>query len=263
MTEKRVYDISSCGLHILAMALMLSDHLWATFFGNLRWMTSIGRIAFPIFAFMTVEGYFHTSNIKKYKKRLLIFALISEIPFNLLMGGRMIGPFHQNVLWTFWIGLGLIQFSEFLKKKGRTVFEKLKKPEYERGLNLVWTAAVYVAVCYVAYFVGNITFVDYFGAGLLTVVVFYIFHERKWYNYLFLLAAIYYINAELLAGMTFIIPFGSMQVEFAEQALAVLALIPIWLYQGRQGYHSRWFKNFCYWFYPAHMLILALLSRWL
>ena len=97
--------ISSFTLHILAMALMLCDHLWATLFPAQEWLTCIGRIAFPIFAFMIAEGYFHTSNVKKYIARLLIFAIVSEVPFDLLYGSTVIYPFHQNVLWTFLIAL--------------------------------------------------------------------------------------------------------------------------------------------------------------
>ena len=62
---KTKFDISSFGLHLLAMGLMLCDHLWATVVPGNDWLTCIGRLAFPIFAFMTVEGYFHTKNLKK------------------------------------------------------------------------------------------------------------------------------------------------------------------------------------------------------
>ena len=55
-------------------------------------------LAYPIFAFMIVEGYFRTKNLKKYVLRLLIFAVISEIPFNLAMGSRLFYPIHQNNL---------------------------------------------------------------------------------------------------------------------------------------------------------------------
>lgn len=53
---KKQFDLSAAALHILAMAFMLLDHLWATLFLSQEWMTCVGRLAFPIFAFMAVEG---------------------------------------------------------------------------------------------------------------------------------------------------------------------------------------------------------------
>lgn len=112
MANRRTFELTSAGLHILAMALMLCDHLWGTVIPGNDWLTCLGRIAFPIFAFMIVEGYFHTKNLKKYVLRLLICAIISEIPFNLAMGSRWFYPIHQNVLWTFLISVGLIHWNE-------------------------------------------------------------------------------------------------------------------------------------------------------
>ena len=64
---KKQFDLSAAALHILAMAFMLLDHLWATLFLSQEWMTCVGRLAFPIFAFMAVEGYFHTHSFKKIR----------------------------------------------------------------------------------------------------------------------------------------------------------------------------------------------------
>ena len=114
MKSKFKFEVTSFTLHILAMIFMLCDHLWGTIVPGNDWLTCIGRISFPIFAFMIVEGYFHTKSVKKYVLRLLIFALISEIPFNLMMGSGIFYPIHQNVLWSFLIAIGLICLNEFL-----------------------------------------------------------------------------------------------------------------------------------------------------
>ena len=112
MQHFKFRGISSFTLHILAMTLMLCDHLWATLFPAQEWLTCIGRMAFPIFAFMIAEGYSHTSNVRNYIFRLFAFAIISEVPFNLIYGSSVIFPFHQNVLWTFLIALLSINLIE-------------------------------------------------------------------------------------------------------------------------------------------------------
>ena len=123
MVQTKAKGISSFSLHILAMALMLGDHLWATLFPAQEWLTCIGRIAFPIFAFMIVEGFFHTSNVRRYISRIFIFAIVSEIPFNLIYGSSLIYPFHQNVLWTFLIALLCITFLGKIKEESENVYE--------------------------------------------------------------------------------------------------------------------------------------------
>ena len=158
MEHAKAKGISSFTLHILAMSLMLCDHLWATLLPAQEWLTCIGRIAFPIFAFMIVEGYFHTSNIRKYMRRLLIGAIISEIPFNLVMGSSIIYPFHQNVLWTFLIALLSITFIEKAKRSGK------------------WWAAILTVI--IGCLLGTVGMVDYLGAGVLTVLGFYGCYER-------------------------------------------------------------------------------------
>lgn len=231
---------------MIAMVLMLSDHAWSTLLPMQRWMTTIGRITFPIFAFMTVEGYFHTHNFKKYMKRMVIFALISEIPFNLMMDGRLIGPFHQNVLLTFIIALLGMKAMDKIREKGKL------------WLSILGCAGV-MLLCFA---LGFALFVDYYGTGVLMVFVFYFFHERKWWCFLGQFLVLYWLNVELLGGYCIIVKLFGHSFEIVEQGFALLSLIPIWLYRGKQGYHTKPFQYFCYAFYPAHMLVLVLIG-WL
>ena len=64
-------------LRLLAILCMVLDHLWATLVPGSDWMTFLGRLAFPIFAFQISEGFFHTADVRRYAKRLLLFAIIS------------------------------------------------------------------------------------------------------------------------------------------------------------------------------------------
>lgn len=232
------YDLSSAGLHILAMGFMLLDHLWATVVPGNEWMTCVGRLAFPIFAFLIVEGYFHTRDFKKYLLRLLICALISEIPFNLMCAGRIFYPVHQNVLWTFLISLLLIRWIE---KKDASLWSRY----------LRWAVAMSLGLI-----VGTVTMVDYYGYGVMMVLVFYFFRGRDWRNRLVQLLGLYWINVEMMGGLVY--PIGG--IEIPQQGFALLALIFLWNYRGRKGYDKPWFRWLCYLFYPAHMLVLALMG---
>lgn len=126
MSEKRKFGISANMLRLLAIVLMLTDHIWATFMVFGDWMTYIGRLAFPIFAFQIVEGFVHTSNLKKYILRLLVFAVITEIPFNLFCSSSWFYPYHQNVLFTLLLGLLAIAVIDKARntedKKARALF---------------------------------------------------------------------------------------------------------------------------------------------
>ena len=92
------------------------------------------------------------------------------------------------------------------------------------------------------------------------VLVFYFFRGRKWWHRLGQLLGLYYINVEILGGLVYEIPFFSQTLSIHQQSFALLALIPIWLYRGNQGHHSRAFRYFCYAFYPAHLLLLGLVK---
>ena len=236
--------ITSFGLHVLAMAFMLLDHLWATILTGQHWMTNVGRLAFPIFAFLIAEGYFHTRNIKKYIGRLLAFALITEIPFNLMTGGGWLYPYHQNVLWTFLIAIICMIGIDKTKRSNRNIAVKI---------------ILIILIVFLGWIIGTITFVDYYGFGVLTVLTFYAFHQKKWWNYLAQALILYYINVEFLGGYYFEVNIFGVTLEVIQQGLALLALPIIWLYNGELGYHKKWWQYFCYAFYPLHMLVLYLI----
>ena len=233
------FELTAAVLHIIAMTLMLMDHLWATLLPAKEWLTCAGRVAFPIFAFMAVEGYFHTRSFKKYILRMLLFAVLSEIPW--------FYPVHQNVLWTFLLSLLGVWLMEQVRKKGKTWMYLL----------------VCVLVVLAGLVLGTLCMVDYYGAGVLTVFVFYFLHGRKWWCFLGQLAALYWLNVELLGGLMYPVQLFGMEFELCQQGLALLALIPIWLYRGRQGYHSKPFQYLCYAFYPVHMLLLVVVLNFI
>lgn len=241
------FELTAAVLHIIAMTLMLMDHLWATLLPAREWLTCAGRVAFPIFAFMAVEGYFHTRSFKKYILRMMLFAVLSEIPFDLMYGGTWFYPVHQNVLWTFLLSLLGVWLMEQVRKKGKT-----------------W---MYLLVCVLVVpaglVLGTLCMVDYYGVGVLTVFVFYFLHGRKWWCFLGQLAALYWLNVELLGGLMYPVQLFGMEFELCQQGLALLALIPIWLYRGRQGYHSKPFQYLCYAFYPVHMLLLVVVLNFI
>ncbi len=247
LKEKRMWGgISSFTLHIIAMAAMLFDHMWATVIPGQQWMTQFGRIAFPIFAFMIAEGYHYTKDFKKYALRMLIFALISEVPYNLMTESTAFNPFGQNVMWTFLIALLCMRGADKIKDKFKLV-------------PAVILTGLLVFACYIF---GKFTFVDYYGEGVLMVLVFHFFRGDRRYYKIVQAVGIIYINMFMLKGLVYPVEFFGYEFELQHQALAVLSLPIIFLYKGRQGLHNKVTKFIFYAFYPAHMLILALLAMY-
>ena len=234
---KKRPELTSFGLHLLAMGLMLCDHICLALMPDRLWMTCVGRLAFPIFAFLVAEGFVRTRSRARYARRLLIFAIVSEVPFDLLAAGRLVYPLRQNVLWTFLIALGCMQLLEWAKADPRP------------AARLVVSAGAVLG----GFLAGTAFMVDYFGPGVWTVLAFHFFRGDDWRQRLGQLLCLLFLNGWLLAGQT-VLPGG---LALPIQAFAVLALPFIWLYRGRQGPHGRAVRWLFYGFYPAHLLVLA------
>lgn len=239
--KKPFGGLTSNMLRILAMAFMICDHLWAKVVPGNDWMTYVGRMTFPIFAFMISEGFIHTSNLKKYILRLLGFALISEIPFNLFYGGNWFYPYHQNVLFTLLLGLLAI-----------TLIDKARKDKTAKTITK--TVSLLIPICLGAF----IGFPDYGFWGFLTVVMFYLFRGFP-FAWVLQLIAMILMNLILFEGQFIPIELFGKTYEIATQGFAVFSLIPIWLYGGRKGKSSKIMQYGFYAFYPLHMLIIYLI----
>ena len=218
--QKFKFGLNAAHLRLLALSLMLLDHMWATVIPGNDWMTYLGRMAFPIFAFQAAQGYVHTHDFKSYCKRLAVFALISEIPFNLMISGSPIYPFHQNVMLT--LLLGLLACRAYDRKR--------------------WAAVAGWII------LGAVTFCDYGSLGVVSVLIFHIFRGQKLAQLLMLICinGFGYEGQQLLLG----------RMEIPVQAFAVLAFLPICLYNGEKGRGGKALQLGSYVFYPAHMLIL-------
>lgn len=231
--------LSASALRVLAMLTMLLDHMWATVIPGNFWMTCVGRLAFPIFAFQIAEGFFHTSDRRRYMKRLLITALIAEIPFDLVQGGTILYPFHQNTIFTLILGLWAIQ-----------IIDAARAEPSARGwlrcsgkLLGIWLLAL-------------VGMVDYGWKGVATVVMFYLCRNFRGAR-LCQLAAMVVLHSLLMEGQVF--PLFGGAYSLPVQSLAILALIPIWLYNGKRGFGGKPFQYAAYLFYPLHLLILYLI----
>lgn len=238
------FGLNANQLRFLALLFMLLDHMWATIIADQMWMTCVGRMAFPIFAFQISEGVLHTSDVRRYGKRLLIFALIAEIPFNLMVAGGWIFPFHQNVLFTLLLGLAAIWALERARRD----------PGAKKWAQALLTAALCLLL-------GAIGMVDYGMAGVATVILFYLARGFKGAR-LVQLAGMIFMNCYVLAGMGLEFTLFGKEFIFPQQGFALGALLFIWLYNGEKGSSNKVLQYAAYAFYPAHALILYLLSCW-
>ena len=216
--------MSSFILKLIAVTAMLIDHSGYLIFNRFSFMNYIGRLAFPIFAFLITEGYIHTSNLKKYFFRLLIFAVISQIPYMLLFPSN---SFNLNILFT--LSLGLLAITTYDKLKNKLI-----------GFLLV-TFYSYLA---------HILHLDYSWFGIAVIFIFYIFKNEKLYINMFFIFTTF-INYIYYFAKT-------SRIEYLIIFLCcTLSLIPINLYNGKKGKNI---KYFLYAFYPLHLIALYIIK---
>ncbi len=239
--KKSIRFLDANMLRALACALMLCDHMWATIVPGNEWMTWLGRLAFPIFAFQIAEGFFHTSNFRNYAVRLLIFGLVSEIPFDLVYGSTILYPYHQNVMFTLLFGLLAIKSLDNAKQKHTAK---------------AWIIGILLAaLCCLA---AAVTLTDYGALGVATVVMFYLCRDFR-FSWAVQLVFMVLFNLILFTGEYIPLTIGSHTFELQTQGFAVFALIPIWLYNGKKGVSNKALQYGFYAFYPVHLLVLYLL----
>ncbi len=180
MSRKEAMPFSGSVLKWIAIVIMFLDHAGASLlevfalniYGNSplagqidnlyfwyevdQMLRIIGRTAFPIFCFLLVEGAVHTHNPGKYLFRLAVFAVVSEIPFDLALHNQMIFWANQNVFFTLLAGLLVIQ-----------VFQRYPAEGW-KGMLALAVMAVAAEVC------GT----DYGAIGVVVIAVMYLLRER-------------------------------------------------------------------------------------
>ena len=173
---RKRFGISGAELKTFAAICMLIDHTAAILVGRLRYATfvvtdpqtaqfidrlyyymrRVGRLAFPIFCFLLIEGYFHTRDVRKYAGRLFAFAIISEFPFDYALHHNQPLMTKQNVYWTLLIGLLVIWAIDY----------------YFMGM-----LSVQLVIMITALFLARFLKTDYSYHGVFLIEMLYILHS--------------------------------------------------------------------------------------
>lgn len=244
--EKKGFGLSGSTLKIIAIVTMLIDHVAAVvltpvlvsqgiFSGNTYnntllmiygAMRSIGRLAFPIFCFLLVEGFFHTRSRFKYAARLFLFAVVSELPFDLAFYQAWAADGHQNVFFTLFLGLAMLMAIDYFKEK--------LLPYIRNGKNLYSAIGQFLIFLLAAVLAGAMH-TDYSYFGIIAIAGMYFLHD--------------YRGRMCAAEAVFFFSF---------EPPAIFSFLPIWLYNGKRGLKM---KYFFYVFYPGHLLLLYGITR--
>ena len=221
---RKIQVLDGTALKLIALVTMVIDHVGDLFFPTQMWMRAIGRLSMPIFCFCVAEAYIHTRNRKAYLERLGVFALISELPFDLAHTGG-IDITHQNIMLTFALAvIALMAYDYLYENQGGGI----------RGIIVGCLAVAAIGVLSVP--LGA----DYNFSAVGLVFVFYALRELD--PFIRNVAAVAF---EALVRNVGIYRWG------------VLSFFPLMMYNGKRG---RGLKMLFYLFYPGHLLLLALLK---
>ena len=241
MEHKIRIETSSLSLHIMAMLFMLCDHLWGTVISGNDWLTCIGRIAFPIYCFLLVEGAQRTRNPRKYAGRLFIGMLLSEIPFDLAFS-----PTYLSYEWHWWTPFaGFNPTSNSVMMTLLLGFGMLMCMQQVKGF---WRVAVILPF----YILAELLDTDYAGLGILIISIFALTRDMERGKLWCVLACALVMNS----GFKNLQIFG---IWINMELFALMAFVPIFLYDGRKLTKNKAVQWGFYLFYPVHILVLAML----
>ena len=230
--------MTSFSLKIVALITMFLDHISYPLFGGYSYLNLAGRIAFPIFAFQISEGVIHTKNIKKYMFRLGIFAIISQIPYQ-LFHFKFINhnDISLNVFFTLFLGLISICIYDYIKN----VFSNIKNNK------LHLDKIIGIILAFLVAYIAELLHTDYGFWGVIIVFMFYFFKENK------LAMIISFITLCIIKYGYRLIVYGFNIPTLLLGIFTASSIIFISLYKGKQG---KKIKYLLYFFYPIHLLLL-------
>ena len=246
--------LSAFILKLFAIVTMAMDHTGAVLFPGNEELRIIGRLAFPIFCFLISEGFVHTKSVQKYLMRLGIFAVVSEIPFNLAFHRKLICD-GCNVFVTLFLGLLALYLYDLI----------MKWEEVPKAVSSIAALIPVVLSCVTAQMIGS----DYERYGVMLIFIFYIFRDNRTCAIIafFLCTEIRYglssVSTERFdSAYSWLKLFEDGDVTWyissSIQQYCILSAIPIALYNGKKGEYS--FKWAFYVFYPAHLILLWLIK---
>ena len=207
---------------------MVVDHAGLALFPNVGLFRCVGRAAFPLYCFLIVQGYLHTRDLRAYLRRLLLLAIISEIPSDLLLFGALVSTVEQNAVFSLLLGLLAVLAADTLRRR--------------RALLII--CAALLALC------AMLARVSYGWLGVALCLSFYAYGRRPAAG---LLAAggsmLLYTLSLLLSGVA---------MSWVLVSLCALCALPlIALYNGRRGLRSPLLCVLFYLAYPLHLLALC------